>query len=191
METPDCNSDLCENDGVCLPAEVVQRPSGLGAVPAGTVHCLCKPGFTGANCGTRMSTCLENPCHPDARCVEDPSGGTGYYCDCENTGRLGRHCELEANHCSGGCRNGGTCLTQPMAYLCECPPNFGGLRCDNPRQPVSFTRLMSCPLRPSSYSLTTLGRKHYILYANYRLLSSKSNTNQQQMHFEEAIFFPR
>ena len=131
-DTPECDSGLCQNDGECLPGQGV-RPGS----PAGTVACLCKPGFKGPNCGTRMSSCAENPCHNGANCIEDPSGGTGYYCSCENTGYRGRHCELEPNtQCHDACRNDGVCLRQPGGFLCECPANYGGMRCDNPRMPV-------------------------------------------------------
>ena len=122
-EEPPCNSDVCMNGGECLPAQgLIQRTTSV--IPEGTVYCLCKPGFTSPNCGQPMSSCSENPCRHGAQCVEDPSGGTGYICNCENTGYEGRHCELEKNLCVGssnGCRNSGTCLMGHLGFLCECP----------------------------------------------------------------------
>jgi hypothetical protein len=81
LNEPSCNDYLCENGGVCLPQS------------SGAAKCLCQPGFTGNNCDTKMSSCAENPCLNDANCTEDPSGGTGYRCECEGTNRRGRHCE--------------------------------------------------------------------------------------------------
>jgi hypothetical protein len=130
-----CDQSLCENGGVCLPGEGVVRPSGSGPQPPpGTVACLCRPGFTGPDCGTAISSCAENPCQHEASCTEDPSGGTGYTCNCDGTGHRGRHCELEANSCGpDACRNGGSCLAQHAGFLCECSPQYGGMRCDNVR----------------------------------------------------------
>ena len=121
-----CPVGYCHNDGVCL-------VGGEGGVSGHT--CLCKPGFTGPTCLTAYSTCSEEPCLHGAPCTEDPSGGTGYICNCAGTGFGGRHCELEINNCSANsCSNGGTCLPQPGGggFLCECrSPNFTGMRCDN------------------------------------------------------------
>ena len=132
-----CEDDLCKNGGLCLPGE------GMRANPSpGTTACLCQPGFTGADCGRPMSSCAENPCKNKAFCTEDPSGGTGYLCNCDGTGFRGRHCELELGSCGlDACYNGGVCLEQPGGWLCQCPAQYGGMRCDNARASVSDMRL--------------------------------------------------
>ena len=136
---PPCDSSACENGGICLPGEGVIRPPNEGPAPPGTVLCLCQPGFTGPNCGTPMSSCAESPCHNGANCIEDPSGGTGYYCDCGGTSFRGRQCQVEPGTCGPEvCQNGGTCLRQPGGYLCECPSRFGGMRCNKTRNVRSF-----------------------------------------------------
>ena len=65
-----CPPDFCHNGGVCLPE------GGVKGNPA----CLCKPGYTGPNCLTEISTCSEVPCLHGASCTEDPSGiRTGHH----------------------------------------------------------------------------------------------------------------
>ena len=131
-----CPPGYCHNDGVCLPGSAGGGGAGDNDGGGGTSHtCLCKPGYTGPTCLTAYSTCSEEPCLHGAPCTEDPSGGTGYICNCAGTGFGGRHCELETDNCSsaGSCFNGGTCLPQPGGggFLCECrSPNFTGMRCD-------------------------------------------------------------
>ena len=137
LDGASCEDDLCKNGGLCLPGE------GMRANPSpGTTACLCQPGFTGADCGRPMSSCAENPCKNKAFCTEDPSGGTGYLCNCDGTGFRGRHCELEIGSCGlDACYNGGACLEQPGGWLCQCPTQYGGMRCDNARASVSDMRL--------------------------------------------------
>jgi hypothetical protein len=121
-----CDSAVCQNAGICLP-----RPAG--ETEDNRPFCLCPPGFTGPTCSLTMSTCEENPCRNGASCTEDPSGGTGYECQCFNSSYQGRHCELEAPHCMpNSCLNGGTCLSQPGGFICECTAQYSGLRCENP-----------------------------------------------------------
>ena len=138
-----CEDSDCENGGLCLPGE------GIRANPSpGTVACLCPLGFTSANCGDKMTSCAENPCQNGAPCTDDPSGGADYKCHCDGTGYRGRYCEIEASTCdSDACRNGGTCLKQPGGFICQCPAQYGGMRCDNARAPVRhFNRLLCNPI---------------------------------------------
>jgi len=60
------------------------------------------------------------------------SGGIRYNCDCTGSEYEGRHCEIESPHCDqSSCMNGGICLNQPTGIICECGPEFTGLRCEN------------------------------------------------------------
>ena len=126
-----CEDSACSNGGLCLPGE------GMRANPSpGTVACLCPLGFTGPNCGRPMTSCAENPCQNNASCTKDTSAG-GFKCHCDGTGFRGRFCEIEASTCKpDACRNGGTCLKQPGGFICQCPAQYGGMRCDNARVPV-------------------------------------------------------
>ena len=39
---------------------------------------------------------------------------------------------LDIDECaSNPCLNGGTCLDQENGYICNCPPGFTGVHCDN------------------------------------------------------------
>ena len=145
---PSCDSAVCQNGGICLPKPVAaandDAPAGDGQI------CLCQPGFTGPTCALPMSTCEESPCLNGAPCNEDPSGGTGYECQCTNSNYNGRHCEIETARCvQNSCQNGGTCLNQPAGFLCECSPQFTGVRCENPARVRSFS---------SSGSVVTCGQ---------------------------------
>ena len=92
-----------------------------------------------------MSSCAEKPCLNGASCIEDPSGGTGYSCNCDGTGHRGHHCQQEINVCdNNACFNGGTCFPQPGGFLCKCPSPFTGMRCSNSRS-VSNPCLSSTP----------------------------------------------
>ena len=69
----DCDL-VCENGGTC-------------AWEAGSTKvCVCKPGFTGQNCGSDVDECLTNPCSDGATCHDR----VGYYfCECPR-GRYGK-----------------------------------------------------------------------------------------------------
>ena len=123
-----CDSSYCQNGGICLP-RLAEESDDDSAGPI----CLCPPGFTGPTCALPMSTGAEGPCRNGAPCTEDPSGGTGYECQCSNSNYQGRHCEVETPRCvQNSCQNGGVCLNQPAGFLCECTSTFSGLRCENP-----------------------------------------------------------
>jgi len=126
-----CDSSVCQNGGICLPRLQAAESDDDSAASAGP-FCLCQPGFTGPTCAFLISTCEESPCRNGALCTEDPSGGTGYECQCANSSYQGRHCEIETPRCvQNSCQNGGTCLNQPAGFLCECTSGYTGLRCEN------------------------------------------------------------
>lgn len=93
-----------------------------------------------------MSSCAENPCLNGASCFEDPSGGTGYACNCQGSGYEGRHCEKELDPCSANaCFNGGACFPQPGGFLCGCPSTHSGMRCSQSRALFSSNPCLNLP----------------------------------------------
>ena len=57
LDIQDCASSPCNNDGTCV--EVAEG-----------YRCVCKPGFTGANCEVEEDECITSPCAKGATCVD-------------------------------------------------------------------------------------------------------------------------
>lgn len=102
----DCESIICQNDGVCV--------SGV---------CECPVGFSGPNCevvGT--GDCANIACENGGTCVSGacdcPAGFTGEFC--QN--------EVQTDPCDDiECQNGGTCDNGE----CDCPDDYEGTLCES------------------------------------------------------------
>ncbi len=122
-----CATSVCHNGGVC--AYYANNNA---------THCLCPPGWSGADCNTPASSCADQPCANGAECVDDADNG-GYTCYCPGEWLSGRHCQNEAPAGTlASCReclNGAECLlAQPTSGgatpLCECASGYAGDRCE-------------------------------------------------------------
>ena len=106
----------CQNGATCV------NPPGTTAI-----YCVCKPGFTGNNCGINIDECASNPCANGGSCID---GVNNYTCVCRN-GFTGKNCENEINECnSRPCKNNATCIDLLSGYECKCKKGFRGTDCE-------------------------------------------------------------
>ena len=100
---------------------------------------LCQSGFTGVNCSVVDPQCARGYCSPSALCQPGyrgvVNGNERPYCVCPFE-HIGQRCELYPNKCvDKPCRNGGICFqrSKPNEYRCECPKEYRGTTCDEPK----------------------------------------------------------
>ncbi|XP_065196844.1 sushi, nidogen and EGF-like domain-containing protein 1 [Sycon ciliatum] len=126
-----CKTDRCSS-GTCycprgLTGKDCTEPVGCtqaclngGTCISETDQCLCRPGWTGGNCG--QSACAKQ-CANGGSCVGTNS------CQCQ-VGWAGDQCQTSL--CTAGyCQNGGSCIG---THLCRCRKGFTGSRCENKAQ---------------------------------------------------------
>ncbi|XP_060104406.1 cubilin [Heteronotia binoei] len=82
-------SHICQNRNPCLNGECLDTLSGY--------HCICDPGWTGANCTENIDECSSNPCQHGGSCID---GVNGYSCECTNTW-TGPECQRPQQVCGG------------------------------------------------------------------------------------------
>ncbi|XP_029467630.1 LOW QUALITY PROTEIN: protein crumbs homolog 2 [Rhinatrema bivittatum] len=90
--------------------------------------CICRPGFTGADCSININECESNPCrHPNAECIDQVNG---YICQCQK-GSNEEACQMEMSAClSNPCQNNATCIDEMGNYTCSCDSGFHGAHCE-------------------------------------------------------------
>ncbi|XP_068719046.1 sushi, von Willebrand factor type A, EGF and pentraxin domain-containing protein 1-like [Montipora capricornis] len=114
LDILDCASNPCNNDATC-----VEVTDGY--------RCICKPGFTGANCEVEDDECVSNPCAIGSSCVDKVNG---YLCLCP-PGYTGVHCDVKSSSCNGNkCASGSTCVNTPTGHDCVCPDGYEGTFCE-------------------------------------------------------------
>ena len=112
-----CESDPCQNTGVCVQDEDNDQ-----------YICLCPPATKGWNCETFIDSCQSNPCQNGSPCLTE-GFDTVYYCQCVE-GFAGLACEVNINECdSNPCLNNGFCIDKFNAFECKCLPGFAGIYC--------------------------------------------------------------
>uniref|UniRef100_A0A1I8JRW5 EGF-like domain-containing protein n=1 Tax=Macrostomum lignano TaxID=282301 RepID=A0A1I8JRW5_9PLAT len=85
----------------------------------GSFKCVCKPGFVGEHCDRRADRCASVVCL------------NGGWCDPGRRLFDGFDCFRPRDNCfPSPCLNGGQCRTLVDAYVCTCPPSYGGLDCE-------------------------------------------------------------
>lgn len=158
-EIDECQSSPCLNGGLCedrlagftcncteeyvgVRCEEVRQiscadqPCYFGATCSDTKNyntgdnftCSCAPGFEGVRCATPY--CQMKPyCLHDGVCNTSAVGGPA--CDCM-PGYGGSRCEINIDECaSGPCRNGGQCIDDVNAFLCNCTASgYMGTTCE-------------------------------------------------------------
>ncbi|XP_030748498.1 neurogenic locus protein delta [Sitophilus oryzae] len=112
-----CDSNPCENGGVC--SEAAGAPRGF--------RCACPAGFTGDRCQVDIDDCAGgNPCQNGGTCIDKVNE---FRCQCV-PGFAERLCQKRVDYCvAKPCANGGTCQQLVNDYKCQCPPGFGGKDC--------------------------------------------------------------
>ena len=96
--------------------------------------CLCKSGFTGAQCQQTIDSCQSITCLNSGICISQSSfNSTGTsFCICP-FGYSGSRCESKLDACSlqNRCINGGTCVNVGTNSLsCACSIGFTGANCE-------------------------------------------------------------
>ena len=106
-----CVSNPCSNSGECIDL------LGNDDTVTGR-NCVCRPGFSGENCGTDVDDCLAEPCLNGGACVDAEDA---YFCECSRPWS-GKDCEIDV-FCHGDsgndvndCNGNGVCF----AGMCEC-----------------------------------------------------------------------
>ncbi|NXY47936.1 DLL4 protein, partial [Ceuthmochares aereus] len=135
-----CTSNPCANDGNCF---------YLGQIRV----CRCRAGFSGQKCEININDCARNPCSNGGTCHDLIND---YTCTCL-PGYSGRNCDIKTrDECaSGPCENGGTCYSglYSASFVCYCPPDFMGNRCELPVHTVSVT----LPPKPVPWIAISMG----------------------------------
>lgn len=117
-------------------------------------RCVCAPGYVGDDCGLDYNDCEDHRCQNGAQCVDELNG---YSCVChrgyryeatsrffsqpfsaslkgESCLRSGQLCEVAPSLLSvcelADCQNNAPCVERGGRALCQCPPEFGGPRCE-------------------------------------------------------------
>ncbi|CAB3388254.1 Hypothetical predicted protein [Cloeon dipterum] len=126
------NAPHCVDVNECITGQHRCSQEAICLNEPGSYRCQCKSGFRGdGHICERLPTCREAQCHPDAECLEKPSGvpecrcrhgfrGNGLQCEPEYTGES---CNV-AHNCSpyGVCKF----LAQSNSFKCFCAPGYQG-----------------------------------------------------------------
>nr|CAH7769494.1 unnamed protein product [Callosobruchus chinensis] len=133
-----CNTNTCENGGICTSNIAVKNATKIidsqniiftSPLVEHDYVCQCVEGFMGSTCDKRLDPCLPNPCKLGAQCRRQ---GFSFLCVCPPN-RDGRQCELEkGDACSQSpCQNGGSCRESPgSSFFCLCRSGYRGNRCE-------------------------------------------------------------
>ncbi|XP_022103223.1 protein jagged-1b-like [Acanthaster planci] len=109
----DCESDPCQNDGVCV--------DGLDLF-----SCICPDGWEGTLCQHNVDDCALSPCRNNGTCIDMHAD---FACQCPQ-GWKGKTCNSRDNQCDvNTCLNGGTCYDLEHSFTCICPSGWEGNSC--------------------------------------------------------------
>uniref|UniRef100_A0A3P8WML0 Protein crumbs homolog 1-like n=1 Tax=Cynoglossus semilaevis TaxID=244447 RepID=A0A3P8WML0_CYNSE len=125
--TPVCDSQPCQNSGVCQDHFF-------------EFNCSCTSGWTGGLCEMEVNECASSPCAYGT--CEDLLAD--YQCHCL-PGYTGKNCQEELDNClEYKCMNGGACIKTADADTCSCPPGYIGKRCQWRSSPVECDAETEC-----------------------------------------------
>lgn len=96
-------------------------------------ECLCPEDRTGKFCQIKLNFCHEygHLCYGNSTCLEANLNGTEVKCACPY-GFNGTFCQdrISTNNCEPNPCNGGTCVSQEVGYVCDCPKGKTGNQCE-------------------------------------------------------------
>ncbi|XP_039624856.1 neurogenic locus notch homolog protein 1-like [Polypterus senegalus] len=119
----------CDIDNACLSSPCHEDASCNINLVTGEAVCICRSGFTGADCRMDLDECNMGlgPCEHGGSC-ENTIGS--FVCRCPPS-HTGPRCDRYLNMCeSRPCQNGGNCLDLMGKYICNCQPGFTGRQCE-------------------------------------------------------------
>ncbi len=109
----ECTSGPCANGGTCV--------DGINSFT-----CLCRAGYSGAQCTTDINECASTPCQNGGTCVDAVNS---FSCQCV-AGWTGKLCQTNINECaSQPCRSQGTCIDRLNGFECVCAAGYSGVQC--------------------------------------------------------------
>ncbi|CAF3918822.1 unnamed protein product [Adineta steineri] len=163
-----CFSNPCTSLEECHPLEN-QRS---------TYVCLCRNNYTGTNCSTLNSLCVNNYCSPQALCKPTYrgilNGNERPLCICPlNT--FGHRCELENDICfENPCQNNGSCYsgTKTNEFLCVCNADFYGRQCEENKQTIQLNFHDSIPHHGATVQYFILNSNTFDLILLYQRVFS-------------------
>ncbi|CAJ0573858.1 unnamed protein product, partial [Mesorhabditis spiculigera] len=95
--------------------------------------CTCPSGWSGATC--EVDLCI-GYCKMGSWCVHNTTSPNGLECRCRDVDKnpAGGKCSPICAQRRNWCKNGGECVDLPdYSSYCQCPPKWGGPRCEEPR----------------------------------------------------------
>nr|PIL97759.1 EGF family domain-containing protein [Toxoplasma gondii COUG] len=137
---PNCDQhkpECCGSNDDC------HQPQGYCKMDMST--CICRPGFTGENCGTREDLCAGVTCKNGGTC----DSATGL-CQCDAC-HGGKTCEITKEHCcinDSDCNGHGTCNTSNNT--CNCEAGFAGTNCSSSEGKCSGKTCLSGHCNPAT-----------------------------------------
>lgn len=171
-----CNSDLCQNDGICIEDDITLMPK-----------CLCQPGFEGVDCSLKVDKCKRRPCLNGGVCVTSLDEEEGFRCQCV-PGYMGARCHLKDVCFSSPCKNNATCISlinsvkknkkassnheTKSSYYCQCRPGFTGINCDIKIAKLQAIEPVTTKAAPSTTTETSI----------LNTTSVQQNTTQQMVN---------
>lgn len=95
--------------------------------------CKCPPGYDKDDCSENINECLNNNCQNNSTCID---GIANYTCQCK-IGWQGWLCDTDINECirqkDNPCFHDGICVNLNGSFRCECPDEFTGNLCQDPK----------------------------------------------------------
>ena len=120
VTTSTCNSNPCQNDGLC------------STNSQNKWSCTCLAGFTGISCQTAVTSCSSNPCQNGGSCSANSLNQYSCLCPPSTTGA---NCQIITPCRPNPCRNEGRCFptgfNNANQFTCACPAGFAGNNCQN------------------------------------------------------------
>ena len=116
----------CASTGIVCPSE-----RGTCQSTGGTVQCICRPGFYGANCDLTCESTNNHPCSGHGTCGLTSLGAPICTCETHYVGNMCQHSCPGNHNYSSTCSGHGTCQVEGETVVCNClkDSNWLGFDC--------------------------------------------------------------